>query len=109
MEKFLKDGLRQQIEALGGEIVLSPNGEPLGSHSASEATHHGDFDDDEKTVTATFTRILRATEGARAPAGAKLSGRVKPSEQIETPRFRRSGSSARELRQQIDAKTQPNR
>ncbi len=109
MEKFLKTGLRAQIEALGGEIVLSPNGEPLGSHSASEATHHGDFDDDEKTVTATFTRILRATEGARAPAGAKLSGRVKASEQIETPRFRRSGSSARELRQQIDAKTQPNR
>jgi hypothetical protein len=109
MEKFLKDGLRQQIEALGGEIVLSPNGEPLGSHSASEATHHGDFDDDEKTVTATFTRILRASEGAKAPAGAKLSGRVKASEQIQTPRFRRSGSSAREMRQQIDAKTQPNR
>lgn len=109
MEKFLKDGLRQQIEALGGEIVLSPNGEPLGSHSASEATHHGDFDDDEKTVTATFTRILRASEGAKAPVGAKLSGRVKASEQIQTPCFRRSGSSAREMRQQIDAKTQPNR
>ena len=60
-------------------------------------------------MTATFTRILRATEGLKAAPGAGLSGGVKASEQIQTPRFRRSGSSARELRQQIDAKTQPNR
>ncbi|MEO6103447.1 MAG: glycoside hydrolase family 19 protein, partial [Pseudoxanthomonas sp.] len=53
MEKFLTKELRAKLAAAQADIVLSPNGEPLGSHAASEATHHGDFDDDEKTVTAT--------------------------------------------------------
>ncbi|CAN5325483.1 hypothetical protein BH11PSE14_BH11PSE14_24180 [soil metagenome] len=106
MEKFLNAELRAKLAAAQADIVLSPNGEPLGSHNASEATHHGDFDDDEKTVTATFTRVIRASESAVvAPSTAARPPQVRTFEQIETPTFHHSGASMREHRQQIDART----
>ena len=88
--------------------MLAPNGEPMGSHHASEATHHGDFDDDERTVGATFGRIL--TAGAQSSDGRVTSSRKRTARRaadVEAPRFHRSGSSLREQRQAIDAKTQP--
>jgi hypothetical protein len=41
--------------------VRSPNGLPEGSANASEARHHGDFDDEDRTVQATLARILDAS------------------------------------------------
>lgn len=70
--------------------VLAPNTEAAGSIGASRAQHHGDFDDDECTVKATFARIA----GGALPAagGAVLD-------------FRRSVSSLREQRQHIERRT----
>ena len=108
MEKFLTRELREELKVLGADLVLAPNGEPMGSHHASEATHHGDFDDDERTVGATFGRIL--TAGAQSSDGRVTSSRKRTARRaadVEAPRFHRSGSSLREQRQAIDAKTQP--
>ena len=51
------------VEIFGSEKatwIRTPNGLPVGSPDASEARHHGDFDDDERTVKATLARILNA-------------------------------------------------
>jgi hypothetical protein len=48
--------------------VRSPNQDQLGTITASRATHHGEFDDDEATVRATLARVLgrgRVTESIR--------------------------------------------
>jgi hypothetical protein len=100
MDKFLTRDLRDELATHGAEVVFSPNGQPMGSPYASEATHHGDFDDDERTVAATFGRIL-----ATASASGSTAGDVRSS----APKFHRSGSSLREQRQAIDARTQPGR
>lgn len=106
MQHFLDKGAGELIRSLGGDIVLSPNGEPLGSHNASEARHHGDFDDDKNTVTATFTRVIRASADRIAARPVRSVDEVRARDQAETPKFHRSGSSMREQRQQIDVRTQ---
>lgn len=62
MEKFVKQDV--SISALfkgkKADWVLSPNAEPVGSINAAQASHHGDFDDDEATVKATLARIVGA-------------------------------------------------
>ena len=50
MERWIDADLRKTFESLGAELVLAPNNAPADSQSASGAMHHGDFDDDEKTV-----------------------------------------------------------
>lgn len=110
MDKFLTRELRDELSALGADVVFAPNGQPMGSPLASEATHHGDFDDDERTVAATFGRILAAGGAAgEAPSAAarKRGGLRAATTGVAAPRFHRSGSSLREQRQAIDAKTQP--
>lgn len=61
-----------EVEALfrgrKAELIIAPNDEAEGDPDASGARHHGDFDDDRRTVMATFTRIAppaadRAAEG----------------------------------------------
>jgi hypothetical protein len=74
--------------------------------------HHGDFDDDEKTVMSTFRRI---TAGAKAPGGVARGARAAGSQampshvaterDVATLMFRRSESSLRDQRSQIDRKT----
>ncbi|MEO8810417.1 MAG: hypothetical protein ABI386_09250, partial [Rhodanobacter sp.] len=69
-------------------------------------------DDDEKTVDSTFRRIIA---GAKAPAGVARGARAAASRKIPsavanerdgaTPMFRRSESSLRDQRSQIDQKT----
>ena len=107
MDKFLTRELRDELAATGAELVFAPNGQPMGSPYASEATHHGDFDDDQRTVAATFGRILaagaQAVDGRVAATGPRKARRS--GEAAEAPRFHRSGSSLREQRQAIDAKT----
>jgi predicted chitinase len=111
MERWIDADLRKIFQSLGAELVLAPNNASADSQDASNAMHHGDFDDDEKTVTSTFRRI---TGRVRAPAGAlrgarAAGSRAMPSqvagERGVTPMFRRSESSLRDQRAQIDQKT----
>jgi hypothetical protein len=68
MEKFISKDT--QLKKLFGkssnvELVLSPNTSSSDPKNYATARHHGDFDDDKATVTATMNRILRkATETA---------------------------------------------
>jgi predicted chitinase len=116
---FSKDpDLRNIFAESNADLVYTPNDEPMGSLKASEAKHHGDFDDDDKTVAATFGRITSAST-ATAPLGGQARAKAEPSmnEALTKERagtsdasiFQRSGSSLRDRRLQIDAKTQPNR
>jgi len=90
---FFKDG--------GGELVLAPNNEPEGSLRASQARHHGDFDDDMATVQATFARMLQpASAGAAVKTIAKTVATVGP-----TITFQHSASSLRQRRAGIDEMT----
>lgn len=112
MERWIDADLRKTFQELGAELVLAPNNAPADSQSASNAMHHGDFDDDEKTVMSTFRRIV---SGVKAPAGAvrdvRAAGiRVTPAHVASgrdgaTLIFRRSESSLRDQRLQIDRKT----
>ncbi|MEO7241368.1 MAG: glycoside hydrolase family 19 protein, partial [Variovorax sp.] len=76
MQRSFDDGSAQSLELkalfeqLGCELVIAPNDEPLGSVRASSATHHGDFDDDEKTVHSSFSRIAAVSLAAR-PGSAR--------------------------------------
>lgn len=112
MERWIDADLRKTFQTLGAELVLAPNNEPADSQVASNAMHHGDFDDDEKTVMSTFRRIVA---GVKAPAGATRGARAARSQAKPTqaaterggakPMFRRSESSLRDQRAQIDLKT----
>jgi len=61
--------------------VLAPNTAPLGDPSASRATAHGGFDDDQHTVRATLARILGAGESSARksfefePSASSVRGR----------------------------------
>jgi hypothetical protein len=100
-------------------LVLAPNNAPDDSISASKARAHGAFDDDLPTVMSTFKRILagagapsQVARGARASRGAGVAAST-PSMPAHaaaqrdggTPMFRRSESSLRDQRAQIDLKT----
>ena len=113
MERWLDADLRKTFQSLGAELVLAPNNASADSQAASGAMHHGDFDDDEMTVMSTFRRI---TAGAKTPAGARLGASAAARTQAmraqvaaerdgATPMFRRSESSLRDQRSQIDRKT----
>ena len=122
MQKFIdKDTeLAALFNGGGAELVLAPNNEPEGSSRASQARHHGDFDDDASTVQATFGRLLAAPRAtsevgkAAGPAKTKRAGRAAtkvapdayaPSGDQPTLTFQRSESSLRARRATIDAMT----
>ncbi len=103
MEKFIRqDAELQALFASGtADLVIAPNDQPPGSPGASAARHHGDFDDDARTVAATLARIAppaAAPHGARPPVAAAVA---------ETIEFRPSESSLRERRKTIDDSTRP--
>ena len=107
MERFIDRAL---MTKLGVELVLAPNTEPADSLSASSATHHGDFDDDERTVVATFRRIAEVSAKKTTSIGAAVakrrSGRAKDEELSPTmPVFNSSDSAMRDQRQLIDFRT----
>jgi hypothetical protein len=96
MEKFIRDGFKttdRSVAALfrgttpKADLVVSPNTEKVGSEGASRSMHHGDFDDDDATVRATFARILPKTK--------QRAGSI---------RFVRSASSLRESRKQLQVR-----
>ena len=60
MQKFIELDLELTalFEQKKADLILSPNSEATGSPFHATGTHHGDFDDDIATVTATLARIL---------------------------------------------------
>lgn len=98
MARWLDAELRKTLESFGTDIVLAPNNEPEPSPSASGAMHHGDFDDDRRTVMATYRRIVADGPAAAARQGEAAAGAL--------PVFKRSESSMRDQRQQLDWRTQ---
>ena len=82
MERWIDADLRKTFQSLGAELVLAPNNAPAESQSASDAMHHGDFDNDEKTVASTFRRIIA---GAKVPAGAARGARAGSSPSMPKP------------------------
>lgn len=122
MQKFIERdaALTALFNGGGAELVLAPNDQPQGSPGASQARHHGDFDDDPSTVHATFARLVQppaqaapaGRAGARAAAGRKA--RLDPTLQsagVSAPApeltFQRSATSLRERRAGIDSLTRP--
>jgi hypothetical protein len=98
MEKFLDPELRKLFSSGKADLVIAPNNEPAGSLNASEAMHHGDFDDDGRTVQSTFGRIV-----AGLPAqGTKKRGRGG----LTGISFQSSRTSLQERRRNIDSRTQ---
>ncbi len=81
------------------DLIIAPNSEPQGSINASEASHHGDFDDDQNTVMATFARIAPVTTTKLATVAAQS---VVIPEQIK---FQASKSALSKRRLNIDAQT----
>jgi hypothetical protein len=67
LERYLA-GLQASLPAGALEWVVAPNRQE--GRNGSQAKHHGDFDDDPATITATLERILGA---APAPAPATLA------------------------------------
>ena len=117
MENWINGDVQKTLDKFRGEVVFAPNDQPLGSLTASEAKHHGDFDDDEKTVTATFKRIsgvlpagsvFKTAASTRAGAVRKAESATRE-ETPRTPEFHRSGNSLRDQRLRIDASTKVNK
>lgn len=108
MERHIDRALMQR---LGVDLVLAPNTEPADSLSASGAMHHGDFDDDARTVTATFRRVAPSVAAARPPASAPAGPRQAGADLLShdlgalDPLFHRSAAALREQRQWIDLRT----
>lgn len=65
MEKFLRrdPDLAKILSDRLVDLVVAPNNEPADTMMGSEARHHGDFDDDLRTVKSTFQRIAGGPEG----------------------------------------------
>ncbi|MDP9975264.1 putative chitinase/putative alpha/beta hydrolase family esterase [Variovorax paradoxus] len=100
MEKAFDPALRKIFNAHRAELVLTPNTDSDDSLSASEAMHHGDFDDDKKTVMSTFRRIAAGAGKGQA----KLPDMVIPIRSAK-PMFPHTESSLRDRRMQIDQRT----
>ena len=107
MEKAFDPALRKIFNAHGAELVLTPNTEPDDSLSASEAMHHGDFDDDRKTVMSTFMRIAAGAGKARTKLAVKLPDVAIPIHTSAKAMFPHTESSLRDRRLQIDQRTRP--
>ena len=85
MEKHARAELGALVRTGPIDLVLTPNSTPVGGPTASRASSHGSFDNDEATMRATLARML----DVRSTAGAKMS-------------FRRSGAARRAERRELD-------
>jgi hypothetical protein len=83
------------------DLVMAPNDEPMGSPGASLARHHGDFDDESRTVAAALARIVAAQPAKRARGAAAAAAPAK----VTPPTFLSSASSLRRRRLDVDVQT----
>ncbi|MEH6437521.1 C1 family peptidase [Massilia sp. DD77] len=112
--------LAQWIRGGKMDLVPSPNDVAVGTQAAARATHHGDFDDDIATVSATFLRILAASAGKAPAKSARAEAKPKPpvpgqvDKDLDKERmpaavrnlvFEKSASRLRGRRLEIDAQT----
>jgi hypothetical protein len=69
MEKFIRkdSAVSALFTKTNAEWILTPNNEPNGSSKASNARHHGDFDNDDATLRALLARLLGQKAGTGAP------------------------------------------
>ena len=95
MQKFIeKDAqLKELFRKRKAQLIIAPNNEGEGLLISSGSHHHGDFDDDQKTVQATLAHILGKSTDSKELATTELE-------------FHRSDSSLRDRRLQIDRTTQ---
>ncbi|MBQ5949918.1 C1 family peptidase [Massilia sp. ST3] len=108
MERTLKSD-QDLAKWIGGgkmDLVPSPNDVAVGTQAAARATHHGDFDDDIATVSATFLRILASAGKPHAkPALAAAKPRNGLPAAVRNLVFEKSASRLRSRRLEIDAQT----
>ena len=102
----------------GVEVVVGPNDLPEGNPGASKAEHHGDFDNDQRTVLATLARIVGPSAVLdQPPVRDPMSGASVAQVAVDNPDMRREGvrvalkfqptqSAARQRRSTIDRLTQ---
>ncbi|HET9645574.1 MAG TPA: C1 family peptidase [Burkholderiaceae bacterium] len=96
MQRWLDDKAGAAVKALFAAgsphlLVVAPNNADPATGSASQARHHGDFDDDQHTVLSSFNAILGLDRAAK-PSGGVL-------------KFHRNAGSLRERRLDIEAGT----
>lgn len=87
--------LAGMMTKLGVDLVFSPNDQPPESLSASKAFHHGDFDNDTRTVMSTFGRILGAVPvPAQTPTPDPMSGEPVTMVTVTNPDMKGAGLDA---------------
>jgi len=96
MQRFIEADadLKALFKSKAHQLIYAPDPGPA---PRSDATHHGDFDDDEATVQSTFARILAG--GAAAKSGKRMAA---PLPEI---RFGHSKAAMRELRLRLESKS----
>ena len=106
MEKYIRadSELADLVRSGAIDLVIAPNTLPRDSIGASQAKRHADFEDDDRTVRATFARIVAGPSGASGRTEATLTAAEAALPKIE---FQRSKSALRERRLSIDRRTQP--
>ncbi|MCA0176211.1 MAG: peptidase C1 [Proteobacteria bacterium] len=96
------------LRQLGVEVVLSPNDALLGARGAARALHHGDFDNDERTVAGTLARILGLAQLPDADEVERpISGRDEAHVGGAVLAFSQPVGSTRARRRHLDALSLP--
>ena len=126
MAKFLdpahpdyKADFKKRLDACGVECISTPNDDGEGTLTASKASRHGDFDNDKRTVLATFSRILGSAsqlgaESVRDPMTGGQTTRVQVTnpdmlvgDEMVTLKLGESRSAASARRQVVDRLSRP--
>ena len=83
MEKCISDDktLKRLFKSDQADLIVAPNGEPVGSRYAARSTSHGGFDDDEATLKATLARVLGHKRSNQKFAFHSSSSRAKDTRQ----------------------------
>lgn len=118
--KDYKKDFAELLKKAKVDVVVSPNDEPVNSLKAAKATHHGDFDNDERTALSTLARILGGViEDMRPRVINPMSGvpeiqvPLVDSAKTETIKavplvFRKSAGDSKQMRRELDVMTVKN-
>ncbi|MBP0624988.1 C1 family peptidase [Cupriavidus consociatus] len=99
MNRWLNKTTMSLFKANGPhQLVIAPNGNDATNGAASQARHHGDFDDDRLTVLSTFASIIKQPLSQVIQMGNGSGIR-------DTLSFHRNESSLRDRRAELNART----